>query len=122
MTVSLERDGKNFVLFRTDGAGNKHGIILSDGEVLMLAQSAQSLRVLAKRTPPGRARPPVVVIPVAMVELNCDARKTKLHLRMNSPKGAQSDWFSLPPSVARSLLDGLPKWLSKMEKQKTKKH
>lgn len=113
-TISLDSAGNDFVFRRTYANGRREEMILSRQNVLMLAQSAQRLkiRLLVKQSRPGVDA--VVLTPVARIGLNTDVHKTMIHLTMIDQQGEEMG-FLLPMEVARPLAEGLPVRLAEID-------
>jgi hypothetical protein len=120
--LSLDPVGREFKLTRIDERGQKTEIMLSEDNVLTLAQSAELLRgrILAKYTKEGQAHPPSVVMPVAQIELNADVHYTNIHMTLVQPNGARSPCFGLPSDVAQALVQSLPGWISQLDNNEIK--
>ncbi len=90
-------------------------LVLSEDDILTLAQSARLLRdqLLARRTRGAKAtaRP---AAPVSEVVLNVDLHKTVLYLLMIDPKGVEAG-FALPLNVAKQLAEKLPGRVAEIE-------
>jgi cation diffusion facilitator CzcD-associated flavoprotein CzcO len=56
------------------------------------------------------------------VRLNTDIHETDLHVEMIPSSGSQNLVFCLTLPVARALLDGLPRWVAKIERKKPASH
>jgi hypothetical protein len=98
-------------------------MLLSEDNVMALALSAERMRdqIVAQYTRSGGPQPLAVAF-VDRIELNYDVHETHLHVTMVSPDGSRSHTFGLPADVARSLLDTLPEWVARIEREKTAKH
>jgi hypothetical protein len=118
--LALEARGKDFALVRIDDGGNRSEMLLSEDNVIMLAQSARLIvdQLLAQRSRPGAD--PVLLMPVVQVGLNTDLHKSAIHLTMIDHRGNEIG-FLLPPEVARPLAERLPVRLAEIEKAKPTK-
>src|ERR1700730_3709137 len=103
-TLLLELHGDDFLLSRTEADGKRSEMVLSEADVIKLAQSAQQLTqaILARRSRPGADA--IVLTPVAQIALNVDHHKTEIQLLMIDPHGARIG-FLLSPDIARRLVE-----------------
>jgi len=119
-SLQIEPSGDNFVLQRTDSDGHVTQIVLSEDNVLTLAQSTQPLtdRILARRS---RSRTAAVkVTEVARIRLSTDIHEAEVFFGLVDRHGAEMI-FSLSPDFAQQLIDHLPAWVAKtVQSPKTK--
>src|SRR5205809_4069522 len=100
-TIDLDEHGSDFILSRTDSSGQKSSMLLSESDVLTLAQSAQQLkdRIHARHNPKEGGVTRGTVTPVAQVRLNTDIHQMEVMMGMIDGRGAEME-FSLPLVVA----------------------
>lgn len=105
--LSLDPHGNDFLLTRIDEGGQKLEMVLSDDDVLKLAQSSRNLQaaILAKLSPTGLSG--AVHMPVARVSLTTDVHVHEILLGMFDSDGSEQR-FSLPLEVAKPLAELLP--------------
>ena len=106
MALNLEPHGEGFLLTQSNTGVS---MIISDDDILSLAQSLPSLRdrVLARHSPKGDSVSAVAMTPVTRIVLNTDVHKTEIHLTMADRHGARLG-FALDADVAQLLAERLP--------------
>src|ERR1700693_40347 len=118
-TISLDEDGDNFILKRTDSDGTTSNIILSPQNVMTFAQSAPLFqeRILSRIHPSGGDFSAVFVTPVAQIGLHDDALRENILLTLVAPNGARLV-YQLDPSLAQELAVRIPIRLEEMRSRK----
>jgi hypothetical protein len=117
--LDLIPDGDDYIL-KVKG---KSKVRLTADQVLILAQSAQSLmgRILARRNPATAGAEAVLVTPVAQIELNEDLLTQEIFLTLIDPNGGRLTW-SLPIPLAENLIERLPKRLAELKNKPQTEH
>lgn len=114
MSAELEliHQNNDFILRRTTATGTSQ-FVLSEDDVLTLAQSAEELRqlIVAKHTPSGLEGRPVVATPAPEATLNYDALHGEILLALIQPNGRRHP-FALPLKTAKALHEALPRWIA----------
>jgi hypothetical protein len=112
--LALDPEDDQFLLRRTGPDGRTKSLVLSNEDVLSLAQSAQLLRerILSKRNPAGGEYSAVYATPVVQIGLAPDALGENVLLTLITPSGAQVT-FELPPHIVDHLVERLPVHLAK---------
>ncbi len=120
-TISLDEDGDNFVLTRTQPDGTTTSITLSPQNVMTLAQSAPLFRerVLSRIYPLGGGVSPVFATVTAQARVAPDALGEAILLTLIAPNGAGVT-FEIAPSLARELAERIPVHLAEMDGPKPK--
>ena len=111
--LALDPSGDDFVLRRTNPSGKIESLLLSDADVLRLAQSAPLFRerILAKHNPTGAGAVAIYATPVVQVGLAPSSLGENVILTMVAPSGAQVS-FDLPPNIVEILMNRLPAHLA----------
>jgi hypothetical protein len=119
--LELIQQGEEFILRRTTEMGTSR-FILSEDDVLTLAQSAEELRqhIVAKHTPVGAQGHPVVATPAPQAALNYDALHGDILLDLIQPNGRKHH-FALPLGTAKALHERLGRWIAEASAALTKK-
>jgi hypothetical protein len=112
--LSLDPKGDNYLLTHIDETGKKSEMILSDYDILKLAQSSRSLQgsILAKLNRTGVSAG--VYMPVARVSLGTDIHVHEILLSMVDSNGAEQR-FCLSLEVAKPLAERLPARVAQLE-------
>jgi hypothetical protein len=121
MTISLEPHGNSFLLSGDAPNGSKSEIVLSETDIMMLAQSAQrwTQHILEQRSKPEAGLSALASTPVAQIRLNTDVHGSEILLSLIDGNGAEVT-FALAPEVARPLAERLPIRLAEIETKKTR--
>jgi hypothetical protein len=119
--LALEERGSAFVLVRTEADGSTTEMVLSETNIITLAQSAQRIRdaILARQS--SSEATAVALTPVVQVALNTDLHRSEIHLMMIAPSGAQIG-FLLPLEVAKPLAERLPVRIAEIEAARPTHH
>jgi hypothetical protein len=112
--LTLDPQGNDFVLRRTTPDGKTRSLVLSDDDVLSLAQSAPLFRgrILSKRNPEGGTLSAVYATPVVQIGLAPDALGENILLTLIAPSDAEVT-FELPPHIVGHLVQRLPAHLAR---------
>ncbi len=120
-TLSLDEEGDDYVLTRTQPDGTTTNIILSPRDVMTLAQSAPLFRerVLSRLYPPGGGASPVFATVAEQVRVAPDALGEAILLTLIAPNGAGVT-FEIPAPLAQELAERIPVRLAEMAGAKPK--
>ena len=121
---SLDPHGNEFVIRKTDLSGNTASLVLTEDDVLILAQSALRLRdKIHERHTPKAAEAGVGVgtfDPVAKFRIDLNLYKTDILLTLIDGRGFESP-FAVPLAAAKALSDRLAAKAAEMEIAAAKK-
>ncbi len=117
--LSLDPAGDDFVLRRIAADGTTTMILLSETDILTLAQSVPALQqqVLSRHVPKGDSHSPVAVTEVVQVALHDESLGESILLTMMSQGGSRAT-FALPQQIADLLVQRLPVFLARMRARK----
>src|SRR5689334_6164267 len=108
MPISLEPHGDSLALTGDTEDGKKATIVLSEADVMTLAQSAPRLtQLIAERyNRPEAGFSASAATQVARIRLNTDLHKSEILLGLIDGRGAETT-FALSPEVAQPLAERL---------------
>ena len=118
--LDLFQSESGYILRKTITNGDIYEIVLSDDDVLTLAQSApqMALAVLSKQ---NQAANPVSAILVRNLSLNTDHHRSELHLEIETQSYGRMI-AAIPLPLAQSLSARLPSYLATMAQEAPKRH
>ena len=117
LVLTLDPRGNDFILCRIAEDGSKSEMILSEGDIMKLTQSALRLKqeILSKRSRPEAGIGAVVATPVIQFRSTLDVHKSELLLTMIDPKKMEMT-FVLGLEILRALTVHLKKRLADIER------
>jgi hypothetical protein len=114
--LSLDQDGDQYRLVRRNEDGSETEMLLSETDVMSLAQSAALLvrTVVSKRNQESPGLNAALISEARNIGLNSDHHKSELHLEIIPANGPKMIFaFQMP--LARSLAARLPTYLDELD-------
>jgi hypothetical protein len=114
--LDLQPTDDGYILIRTTADGLTQSMLLSNLEVMELAQSATSLRagILARLQPSGTGAIMVVTAVLEKFRADMDSLEESVLLEMRTPNGGQII-YTIVPTTARLIAQELERVVNEME-------